>query len=97
MNTFMKRGLVSALSLGRHRAKIIQESEYNIATKNHEAGEISRFMIFSFVLGNRYNMQIIRKHRDIVSFLSYEYRETCLNLMGTDFFFQILAHPVFKM
>jgi hypothetical protein len=35
-------------------------------------------MIFSFIPGNRYNMQIILKDWDVVFFLSYEYRETCL-------------------
>jgi hypothetical protein len=36
----MKHGLVSAPSFGHHQALIKQESEYNIATKNHEAGDL---------------------------------------------------------
>jgi hypothetical protein len=40
--------------------------------------EISRFTIFSFILGSRCNTQIILKDRDIVSVISYEYSETCL-------------------
>jgi len=79
MNTCIKHGLVWTPSLGHHQALIlvIQESEYNIATKNHER-EISRFTIFSLIPRNRHNTQINLKDRDIVFFISYEYCETCL-------------------
>ena len=40
---------------------------------------------------------LLKVHQDVADSMVMNHYNVCFNLLATDFFFQILAHPVFKM